>query len=497
MTIIPIGDYTPDQPAYMSGNVTWSANTYPRDNLSDGPLLSGEELTDATVGVTCGAFAVRSSAGTTYVFAGDDKYLYEQTGVSLSDVTAASYSYSADFWTFTRFGDQVLASNLNDPIQEFTLGSSTKFANLAAAAWKARFISTFEPGFVMLGYVDDGGTTYPNGVRWSGINDATSWETVGTASAAAVQSDYQLLQAGGYVTGLAAGVGGAAGVVMMDEALYRVEYAGSPTVFNFRLVDDRKGSICRNGSAVVNGILYFISHDGFCAYDGNAIRQIGFSRIDAKFLNEVNRAKLDHVWCAVDYDRKCVIWAYPAAGASYPNRWLIYSYAADRWRYGDADELACTLIFTGRQAGYTLDTLDTILPAGVDGYGSFSVDDPLFTGGKRGIMGFSSANKLQAYIGPSLQARFETGEADINGNRVFVSGIKPLTDSTGVASYVRGRNSFGSTPSVETPYTVGSDGWAPARTATRYARAGAVIPASEAWTYFQGFDVRFRPEGRR
>lgn len=497
MTIIPIGDYTPDQPAYMSGNVTWSENTYPRDRVSDGPLLAPIEVTSALDSACLGAFAARHTDGTTYVFAGDTDKLYQQNGTGWDDVTKSSASYSADFWMFTRFGDRVLAANINDAVQSYQMGTSTLFADLSADAWKARHIATFEPGFVMLGYVDDAGTTYPNGVRWSGINDATQWPTPGTASAAAVQSDYQILQAGGKVTGLAAGVGGAAGVVLMEEALYRVEYIGSPGVFAFRLIDAEKGNICQNGYAVVNGTVFYVSHDGFCAFDGSAVRQIGFSRVDQKFRNEVDFSSLDYVRATVDYDRKCIIWAYPAAGSTYPTRWLIYSYASDRWRYADASELACELIFPGRQTGYTLDTLDTVLTGGPDSSGSFTVDDPLFTGGARGLMGFNTSHKLVTYSGATLQGRFETGEADINGNRVFVSGIKPLTDAADVVAYVRGRDSFADVPSIEAGNPIGSDGWCAARTSTRYARAGALTSAGDEWSYFQGFDVRFNPEGKR
>lgn len=497
MTIVPIGDYRPDVPAYLGTHATQASNIFPRSDGTDGPLRGPVNLT-TTISTTAvyGACTVRAVDGTSYTLAGTANALWWQSGTGWTNASGASAPYSASavgVWRFAQFGQNILATDYDDAIQTSTFGGT--FADLGGTPPKARFIQTFEPGFVMLGYINDGserGST----VRWSELNDAASWPTIGSSAAAAAQSDEQDLPNGGAIMGLQAAVGGAAGAVWTAHSIYRVEYIGAPQVFAFREIARGSGCMCANGTVTVNGTAFYVSEEGFQAFDGQAETAIGFGRVSRTFLNEVDTQQLHRVWVTVDPIRKIVIWAYPRAGSAYPDRWFIYSYATDKWRYADASSIQCQLLFPARSAGYNLDSIDTVLDV-PDNLGGFSFDSQLYDGGLRLLAGFSTSGRLVSYEGTTLGAVAETGETDASGKRVFVSGVRPLTDASDATAAIGGRGNFTDLPVYTQFRAAGVDGVCPQRIDTRYARALINIPAGSEWTYLQGADVIARAAGKR
>jgi hypothetical protein len=400
-------------------------------------------------------------------------------------------------WRFTQFGDVVLATNPVNGMVSQTIGSSDNFAAVSGPP-AAAFIATIEPGFVMVGYTSDGTRDYPNRLHWSGINDHTSWPTVGTSAAASAQSDTQDLPNGGSITGILAAVGGVSGCILTERAVYRLEYIGAPAVFAFREVVRGIGNVCVNGSVAVNGLAFFISEDGFQAFDGATVRPIGQGKVSATFWGEVDRENLHRVNVAHDPLRKVIVWAYPtsAATSGNPNKWLVYSYATDKWTLADDAGVTVSLLFTAMQDRIPLDNLDTYFPPNADGV-TMSWDGAAANGGAPWLAGFDTSNRYVTFTGANLAARVETGETDAQGRRVFVSGIRPLTDAGSLTAQVGYRASFADSVTYTTAQTRGVDYMAPARIATRYARARVNIPAGTTWTYLQGADVMFRAEGKR
>lgn len=499
MTVIPIGDYTPDVPAYLGQHSTIAANIYPRSDGSDGPLRGPVVMTGSVGAEILSGYTARSGIGTVYVFAGTGAKLLYQNGLTWTDKAGAAYAATrTEPWRWTQFGDYVIATNgSGDPPQVWLLGDAAAFADLTAVV-TGGFVATIEPGFVMFGNIDDG-TDKPNALQWSGINDHTSWPTIGTAAAAAAQSDQQELPNGGAIMGLQAAVGGAAGAVWTERAIYRIEYVGAPAIFAFREIVRGTGCMCPNATITINGMAYYISEEGFQRFDGQSETPIGFGRVSRTFLNTVDLVNLDRVYVTADPIRKIIVWAYPDSGATngHPNKWLIYNYASDRWRFADSGDIVTQLVFPTRSIAYTLDTMDGVLPAGVDGYGTFPIDTPLYASSLQLLAGFDTSNQLVSFNGSTLAARVETGETDSKGNRVFVSGIRPLTDATDVTACVGSRETFADVITYGTSTAPGADAVAPQRADGRYVRARMDIPASAEWTYLQGADVTMRASGRR
>lgn len=497
--VLPILEWRPDAASYLSTAATIAKGTYPRSDDSDGPLQGPVVMTSALAAACRGGFTARDKSGTSWVFAGTQTKLYVQNGMSWTDRSGATYAVpTGQHWRFCQFGERVIATNYSDELQTHTLASGSNFADLNTAAPKAKYIAAVEPGFVMLGFYDDG-TVQPNGVWWSGINDATLWPTPGTTAAISVQSDNQQLPTGGAITGIVPSVGGASAIILTERAVYRTQYTGGSTFFSFVEVDRSRGCIAPQSVVQIGPLVFFLSEDGFCAFDGVQTRMIGAGKVDEFFLRDLDQTALERVYGTVDYARKLIIWAYPSTGASSqtPNRWMVYSYATDRWRWCDDSSIAVQYLFPARSAGYTLDGLDTPFPGGIDSSGSFSVDSPLYQGGVRVLAGFDTSNRLVSFNGANLAARLETGDADVDGNRIFVRDITPLTDCQNVQCSVGWRNNLYDVMAYTTPTSRGVDNRCPQRVSARFVRVATDIPAGAAWTRFQGVRTRFFPDGQR
>jgi hypothetical protein len=115
-------------------------------------------------------------------------FKFDPADSGLDDVSRASPSYSTTtLWTTAQFGAVVLAANGIDKIQAWDMGSSTAFADVAAAAPTAQFVTVVRDFVVAAKTASEISTVY-----WSDINDETNW-TPGAGS----QSDEQVIPDGG------------------------------------------------------------------------------------------------------------------------------------------------------------------------------------------------------------------------------------------------------------------------------------------------------------
>lgn len=499
MTIVPVADFAPDVPAYLSSDNPLASNTYPRVDGSDGPLRAPVEMAAGISGNVRGALAVRSRDGESYVIAGTDNALWQMTATGWINRGSGYGVPEARSWQFAQFGDRVIGVEGSQAPVAWTIGSSSPFAALSGAP-TARYVATVEPGFLMLGAIDDGTGPRGNVVRWSGLNDATVWPTPGTTAALAVQSDEQELANGGAVTGIVPAIGGAAAAIFTEDAIYRLEYVGPSAIFSFREADRTRGCVCPNGIASVNAAAYFIAEDGFFAFDGSTVSPIGAGKVDRFFWDSVDRSRLNKVFASVDIVRKIIVWAWPTMGSGSSDRWLMLNYATGRWRYGDDAGLAVSYLFPARTATYTLEELDGLpefAAAGLDSAGAPSLDDVRFIGGQRVLAGFNASGRLVSFTGAALAARIETGETDSSGKRVFVSGLRPLTDANSATAGVASRERFGDALVHGPQVGLNAEMRCPQRVSGRYVRADVRIPAGASWSYLQGVDVQMRAEGKR
>jgi hypothetical protein len=498
--VIPVGEYLPDQPAYSGAGATRVLNMVPRTARSYGPLPSLAVYSGALTARCQGGLFVRDTDASTHGFAGDATKLYKLTAGSTawSDVSiAAGYSTAADErWSMAFYGRRLIATNWFDPIQSYVIGTSALFANLAAAAPQARYVAVVKDFVMVANTFDATDGNQPQRVWWSGIDDPTSWPTIGSASAAQVQSDRQDLPGdGGWIQGLVGNLEAADGAVFQENAIYRAQYVGSPAIFSFHRIDGARGTPAPGSIASLGPFCFYLADNGFFQFNGAQSVPIGAGKVDRTFWSDVDTSYLYRITSSIDPVNKLVFWGYPGSGNSggTPNKILVFNWELGRWGYG---EQALEILLQSRAFGYTLDQLD---PFGTLETLPFPLDSRVWTGNGRFLLSaMDTDHKLATFSGANMAASIDTAEAQIfPGQRAFVSGIKPITDSAAATVAAGTRALLGDSVTYGSDTSMDATGVCPMRSEGRYHRARLSIPATASWSHVSGVDVAARPAGER
>lgn len=417
-------EWLPDLPTLDNPGLVEARNTIPTDKSYTQYLTL--ETADSTLGARCqGAFAALDTAGSAFVYAGNNTLLAVKSGANWTELSGSTYSTASDgYWKFAQYKQFAIATNYANVPQAATVGSAT-FGALATSgtAPSARHVAVVNQ-FVVLGDTSEAvNGAVPHRVQWSGIDTPRTWPTPGSATAVAAQAGEQFLPAElGAVTGLFGG--DQYGIIGQRLGITRMTYVGGDVVFQFDTIERGRGIWFPNGAVQVGQLVFFASFDGFYATDGVTVRPIGLNKVNRYFINDVDQTYKERVTAAVDYQNNCVFWLYPNALASSgaPNRLIVYNFAEDRWSRAEDD---AQIIFSSFTTGYTLDAMDTPFPS-IDDIG-VSFDSSFWQGGLRTMMGFGTNNRLGTFTGAAAVARFETGEFNIiPGGLFFLRGVRAL-----------------------------------------------------------------------
>jgi hypothetical protein len=527
-------EWTPDLPG-VAENLSIAKNVVPTA-IGYAPFPTAVDYSDAASENLNNVFAGRFAATTT-VFAGGATKLFKYDSVDLSmDNVSKSGDYSGvQRWNFIQFGNTVIAANNLNKLQGFTLGSSTTFDDLAAAAPVAKYVTVVRD-FVVCANLDSG--TNGNKVQWSDINDESDW-----VSGATSQSDFQIIADGGNITGL---TGGEFGLVLLERAIARMTYIGSPFFFQFDTISRGLGCIEGNSVTKYGNITYFLSDDGFYSCDGSNVIPIGTQKIDNWFFTNANPAKFDEMSATVDPIRKLVIWDFinTDGGRSI----LIYNWQVQKWSYADTDvdyinniaaaglvleglddfynvtagsfvigqqytitalgstdftligaevnvvgaRFTATGVGTGTgeaidlaaaaAAGRTLDTLET------------SLDDSLWSGGKFLSAGVRGA-KVVTFTGANSVGLINTGDIGSEATTV-ITLARPIVDNGSANVAVASRTLLNQTPSFGAYVPASNENRVSLRSSGKYHRL-SIVPTGDQWSNVLAIDIEITQQGTR
>lgn len=486
---IPFAEWLPDLPPYKNPGATVATNVIPfNQSYKEFPSLSA--VSDA-LGARCrGIFSARDRDGNVYTYAGDATKIYNVANNVWSNVSlSGNYTLAADdFWEFAQYLNQAVAVSFTTTTQAITLGGAN-FANLFTSTLKPKARRAAQVReFLVLGYTTDSiDGNKPSRVWWSAAGDPADMDPSATT-----QCDYQdLPSANGGVQRI---IGGEFGLVFMRKAIYRMTYDGPPTVFRLDEVMSNRGTVEGNSVIKIGRIVAFLDEDGFYLTDGTDAIPIGKNKVDATFWAEVDPSYVARISVAFDPVNAVIWWAYPAIGNSgVPNRMIGYNLITKRWAKAEVD---LEVLFSALTSGYTLDSLDSLIP-NIDTTTVSSFDSALLTGGTPLLSAVDTTHKLGYFTGAALAAVLETAEIQpFAGMRTFVCGVRPLVDGTAATTTIQigtrelqtAANSFGSSISL------GSNGEAPARTSARFMRFRTNI--SGGFDHAQGVEAYVKSAGR-
>ena len=471
---IAFTEWTPDQPS-IAENLSSAKNVVPAA-LGYIPFPLAVNYSSSASESLNNVFAGRFSA-TTNVFAGGATKLFRLDGstLNLNDVSKSGGYSNIVKWKFTQFGDSIIAANNVNKLQSFTLGSSTTFDDLAAAAPIAKYVTVVRD-FVVTANLDAG--TSPNKVQWSDINDETDW-----VSGGASQSDFQIVADGGNITGL---TGGETGLVLLERAIVRMTYIGSPFFFQFDTIARGVGCIEGNSVTQYGGLTFFLGEEGFYSCDGQTVTAIGNEKIDRWFWLNANPSKLDTMSATIDPFRKIVVWNFIDNFAK--RNILIYNWQVQKWSYATTD---VDYVASSATAGATLE--------GMDLYGNMdtietSFDSALFSGGQFLFAG-ARVDKIVTFTGQPSAAQIDTG---LIGNQYpsVVTLARPLVDNGSAQVAIASQVLLNQVVDFGTYTSADSENRVSLRSAGKYHKL-SVKPTGSNWSNIIGIDLEIQPQGTR
>ena len=336
---------------------------------------------------------------------------------------------------------------------------------------------------------------YNQRVKWSAINDSSDWTPSGDT-----QSGYQdIVGSHGSVMAIVGGESYA--VIFMERAIYRMDYVGTPLIFQFSKVADNIGAFIPKSVVSFGSDIFFLAQDGFYKLSGgDTLAPIGNGKVDDYFFNDLS-SDLDGVSSAIDPNNSVAVWSYRGSGADgtndINNKLLIYNYSVDKWATGSG--LDVQFISSGSQEAFdTLEKLDVLgnldaLPKTLDSY--------YYSSGVYGLAGFNSEKKFGKFLGGSLPATIDTTEFQgAKDSRSAITNVRPIVDaktsqSVTVTVTPITRNTQIESIAVGSPVSIQSNGDCPMRSSSRYHRLR--VKTTGNFLTMSGVDVTAKPTGKR
>jgi len=266
--------------------------------------LSGTETTDGKTIIHYHTLV--TSAGSTYLLAFTESHIYYwNTATKVYDEVFAGTT--TDHWESISYADKVIATNGEDKVQVWTPGGS--FAPLDTASGldlggavyctSAKHITVYA-NFIIIADTYEGGTRYPQRIRWCSIGAMVNWDGGNSGAADIGGSDF-ITAFGSYQSNL---------IIFKTGSLYRLWLTGATTVFSVVAISKEIGCIAPD-SVVNDGIghlMYYASDNTFKAFpltdislpiytEAKQFMPLLISKIRAKYMQHNNE-----IWWSVPYE---------------------------------------------------------------------------------------------------------------------------------------------------------------------------------------------------
>lgn len=483
-TAITYGPWEPDKATFESGSLTIATNVMAVSG-GYGPAYGFRPTASVLAVPIKGAAVLSNDREGQYIYAASDQDIYVSTNAAaFSSVYTATGLSSFERWQFARFVGKVVAVHPESVPVGGDIG--TTMTALGGTPPPSRVVGVVG-NFLVLGDLDDGiDGLRPNRIRWSAFRNPDSWGTN-----VATQADFNdMPDEGGTVQGI---VGREFGTIFQRFMISRMTYVGSPVVFQFDVVEKKRGAISPGAIIDAGLIAAYIADDGFFLWDGTSSTPIGAQRVNEYFRKRMYPGTEGSINGAFDPLEQVVSWAYCTDNTGILKERLCFSLTENRWTLSN---LSAYWFMSGFDVALTLEDLDAFGP--LDSL-PFSLDDPTLLGGRVRVVGFDANGAYGTLTGDSLEARIETGDWQAGpGQRAFVNSVRPLVDAESVTCSVGARqqslaDAISYTPDVASVL----DGRCPMRVSGRFLRVRSTIAGLQTWSRTTGVEVNAAMEGLR
>ena len=486
---IPFGEWLPDQPEYLNpganvaNNVYFAAQSYKR-------FPSLVAYSSNNIGANSrGAGSFRDNSNNVFNFVAKNTDIYQLDGGTFTSRKGSLTGGNTDYFTFTQFGQYVVASNGVDAPQYYLMGTSTNFANLSSIASSGTVPVFKVSGVVRDFFVTGNHTNNSNRIQWSGINDLTTWE------AGSKQSDLQDLPgSGGQIVHITSGE---IGYVFRQNQIIRMDYVGGATVFRLSVISPNRGAVLGRTVCQDNRRVFFYADDGFFEINGDQVIPIGAEKVNRFFDEDLNKAFSDRICAAVDPFNQLALWLYPSASntantTGICDKVIIYNYATQKWSTADA---SASTIFSQFVGAYTVELMD-VISENLDSI-NIALDTDFWNGGQLLLGAINNDFKAAIFSGTENEGTLETRELELfPGHRSSITNIRPIVDATSTVT-VKSRERLADTATESSSSTMVSSGDNPVRQSGRYFKIKVITPSGSVWSHAQGVDINATKIGLR
>ena len=484
---VPFGEWLPDQPPHLNPganvatNVYYALNSYKR-------FPSLVDYSSNNIGAhSRGAGSFRDNAGNVYNFVAKNTDLYQLASGTFTSRKGSLTGGDTDFWTFTQFGNYVIASNGVDLPQYYLMGTSTNFANLSAIQTAGTTPNFRVSGVIRDFLVTGNQTSNQNRIQWSGINDITTWS--------GKQADQQDLPgSGGEIVHITSGE---IGYVFRQNQIIRMDYVGGATIFRLSVISPNRGAVYGRTVCQDNRRVFFYADDGFYELNGDSISPIGAEKVNRFFDANLNKAYTDRICAAIDPFNQLALWLYPSVNnttntTGICDRIIIYNYATKKWSLAEAN---ASTIFTQFVGAYTVELMD-IISENLDAI-NIALDTDFWNGGQLFLGAVDSDYKAAIFSGTGNEGEIETAELEIFPNhRASIQGIRPIVDATATVT-LKTRDRLANSVTSSSSSSMNTSGMNPVRQSGRYVKVNVKTPSGVVWTNAQGIDLVASKSGLR
>jgi hypothetical protein len=478
---IPFGEWLPDQPEHLNPGANVANNVYfARQSYKRFPSLVNYSTNNISTD-SRGAGSFRDNSNTVFNFVANNTDLYQLDGGTFTSRKGSLTGGNTDYWTFTQFGNYVIASNGIDAPQYYLMGTSTNFADLSSIATSGT-VPTFKVSGVIRDFLVTGNhTNNSNRIQWSGINDISTWES-GTK-----QSDLQDLPgSGGQIVHITSGE---IGYVFRQNQIVRLDYVGGATVFRLSVISPNRGAVYGRTVCQDNRRVFFYADDGFFEINGDQVIPIGAEKVNRFFDTDLNKAFSDRICAAVDPFNQLALWLYPSASdtantTGICDKVLIYNYATQKWSTAEA---SASTIFSQFVGAYTVELMD-IISENLENI-NIALDTDFWNGGQLLLGAIDNNYKAAIFSGTANEGEIETSELELfPGLRSNITGIRPIVDATASVT-IKTRDRLADDVTESSSVSMNSTGINPVRQSGRYVKINVKIPSGGVWKDAQGIDL--------
>ena len=430
-------------------------------------------------------------------------------------VAASTQTLEPGLWSLDTFGNVLIATIANgrtytwdsNITARFTTRASVNTANflttLNPIASRATLVSPTTQHLIHFGTCttyNDASTQDDMFIRFSDNEEINGYDVKATNTAGTFR-----LQDGTRIIG--ALTAKETILVWTDSSLYTMKFVGAPFTFGFEQVGTNCGLIGKNAAVEIDGIAYWMSNNGFFAFDGTVkslpcgVEDYVYDDIDTTKGQQIN-AGLNNLFTEVT-------WWYPTTGSDFNNRYVSYNYGdsaklpAGNWYTGiNTNSIRTswsdTLVYPRPYATKYNESAAGTFPAvvGVSGLGQ-TVYFEHETGTDQ-INPDGSTTALTSFI-QSFEFSLQKDQTEFFlAMRRFLPNFKRLTGNNNITLAVTDFPATDATATALSPFVVtSSTNFVDTRARGRYASIKLQnTAAGETWR-FGTFQVDLQPDGRR